>query len=337
MEERGGACDDASDIAIRLRVLAGEIYNMQTSLEWLQRQLFPSTASGEYLDKLAEQRGLRRREAEKASGTLTFRVAEVKTTAVTIPRGTVVSTDTESPVRVYTTEDSELPPATFSVTVPAEAETAGFRGNIGANTAVLPVSMPSGLDSVTNMHPFTGGRNTESDELLRGRLRDSYFNQPNGMNAAYYIALATSVEGIVKAGVVAQARGTGTVGVYVRGTAEVLPDSKITEVQSVIDAAKALNVRVYVERAYGQSYDMDVSVVARPGYNEDEVKTMCTDAFAAYLESIPIGGKLYTALLGKYLLDTGCVETYTFSQSMTDVTVPGSAFFVPGDVYIEVN
>ena len=59
-EECGFEIDEASDVAIRLRVLAGEIYNMQTTLEWTKRQFFPETAAGEYLDHLARQREIGR-------------------------------------------------------------------------------------------------------------------------------------------------------------------------------------------------------------------------------------------------------------------------------------
>ena len=53
----GESVDESGDVAIRLRVLAGELYNMQTALEWHKRQMFADTASGEYLDHLAAQRG----------------------------------------------------------------------------------------------------------------------------------------------------------------------------------------------------------------------------------------------------------------------------------------
>ena len=40
---QGGAeFDEASDIAIRMRVLAGEIYNAYTNAEWLKKQMFMS-------------------------------------------------------------------------------------------------------------------------------------------------------------------------------------------------------------------------------------------------------------------------------------------------------
>ena len=107
-QECGAEFDSASDIAIRLRVLAGEIYNMQTSVEWLKRQLFPSTAAGTFLDRFAEQRGLTRREAVKAHGNLRFSIGQARVTSVTIPRGTTVNTNDENPVVVCTTEDAVI-------------------------------------------------------------------------------------------------------------------------------------------------------------------------------------------------------------------------------------
>ncbi len=336
--ESGSEFDEVSDIAIRLKVLAGEIYSMQTSLEWLKRQLFPSSASGEYLDRFAEQRGLERRAAVKAAGTLTFRVNETRSTAVTIPRGTVISTDTEVPVRVYTTENSELPANTYSVTVAAEAEQAGYRGNINAGTATIPVSMPSEIDSVTNQSPFRGGSDEESDTTLRERIRDSYIGRPNGMNAAYYIALALSVPGIAKAGVISKQRGAGTVNVYVSGTANsTVSNEKLAEVQSIMNRERELNVDVLVAGATAREYDLDVAVTAKAGYETAEVTSMINAAFEAYLDSIPIGGRLYLSTLGKYLLDTGCIETYEFDMSMANTTAAGSKYFAPGDVNIEVS
>ena len=69
--------------------------------------------------------------------------------------------------------------------------------------------MPSEVDSVTNDIDFMGGADEEGDLALRERIRESYVNRPNGMNSAYYIDLATSVDGIDRAGVVQKLRGAG--------------------------------------------------------------------------------------------------------------------------------
>ena len=40
----GYSPDEASDIGIRIRVLAGELYNLQSNIQWLKQQVFPQTA-----------------------------------------------------------------------------------------------------------------------------------------------------------------------------------------------------------------------------------------------------------------------------------------------------
>ncbi len=336
-EERGETFDEASDIAVRLKVLAGEIYNMQTGAEWLKRQLTPDTATGRFLDSFAQQRGLSRRSAVKAQGLLEFRVSEQPSAAITIPAGTVVSTDSEEPIRVYTVEDGEITRQSTVALVRAEAELPGYRGNISANTATVPVNMPAEIEEVSNLGAFRGGMDAESDITLRARILDSYINRPNGMNAAYYIALATSVEGITKAGVVAKLRGAGTVNVYVCGTDDNVSNETLASVQTLMNRERELNVDVLVARAASRAYDLDMLVKAKAGYDDAEVIAMCTDAFEDYLESIPVGGRLYLAQLGKYLLDTGCIENYEFDVTMQNLSLSGSNFFVAGDIDIEVT
>ena len=336
VEESGAEFDEAGDIAIRLKVLAGEIYNMQTQTEWLKRQLFPSTASGEFLDRFAQQRGLERREAVKARGSLIFRVNETKPSAIAVPSGSVVSTDGEIPVRVRTTEDCVIAPGSYSATAAAEAEEAGYRGNINVRTAEIPVSVPSGVDSVTNMSTFSGGADRESDTALRSRILDSYICQPNGMNSAYYIALATSVDGVAKAGVIQKLRGAGTLNLYVAAADGTISNDKLVEVQLLVDRERELNVDVLVGGGSGYQYDLAMSVTPKEGYENAEVISICSSAFEDYLASIPMGGRLYLSTLGKYLLDTGCIKTYEFDQSMSDMTIAASLFFTPGDIDIEV-
>ena len=335
-QESGASFDEASDIAIRLRVLAGELYNMQTSMEWLKRQLFPSRATGEFLDRFARQRGLTRRSATKATGMLRFSVNETKSAPVVIPAGTAVSTDGERPVRVYTTADSEIPPFSYSALVPAEAEQAGYSGNINAFTARIPVSVPAMVDSVTNPGAFFGGADTESDTALRERILDSYIDRPNGMNAAYYKALALSVDGIDKVGVLSKARGVGTVDVYVKGVDGEVSDAKLAQVQQVLSDARELNVNVQAAKAYHLFYDMTVQVRAKPGFTHEEVEEKMTAAFEDYVNHIPMGEKLYLSKLGVYLMETGCIETYVFDVSMVDMTAPASKYFVAGDADVEV-
>ena len=334
-EESGFEIDSASDIAIRLRVLAGEIYNAETSLEWLKRQMFADTASGEYLDRLAQQRGITRKAATKATGTLTFSVNETLNYPIEIPAGTVAATNGAVPVRVYTTEAAVLPQATYSVTVGAEAELPGYNGNIAYGTAEIPVNIPVGIDAVSNS-VFRGGDDEESDSTLRRRIMDSYVNRPNPANAAFYKQLAVSVDGIEKAGTFERYNGTGNVGVFVARKDNDVTDAALAEATRLINANRPLGVTASVNRAYYLDYDMIVSVKPKPGYEADEVRTLLTNAFTDFIGTLDVGETLYISRLGKYLYDTGCIEFYEFDSSMHAETASGSQFFRPGDVTIEV-
>lgn len=336
-EETGTEIDSASDIAIRLRVLAGEIYNMQTNFEWLKRQLFAATADGEFLERLAEQRGLERRAAVKAQGMLEFRLKEVKNMPVIIPAGTSVATYTDTPVLIYTTQDSQIPPNTYAVKVPAEAEQAGYSGNINVRTAEVPVNVPPEIDTVTNLSVFEGGADAESDASLRERIRKSYLNQPNGMNQEYYIKLAKSVDGVHKAGVVPKVRGLGTLNVYVCGYDRVVDNETLGKVQKLMDSERGLNVSVNVNNAYAFIYDLDVKVIPKTGYENEEVIEKITSAFEEFIYNLDLGSRLYISALGKHLMETGCIENYEFGYTMQTTSISGNQYFVPGDISVEVT
>ena len=280
--ERGGEIDEAGDIAIRLRLLAGEIYNAKCEAEWLKRQLFASTACGEYLDYIAAQRGLSRRAATKSRGALTFSVEETVDHAISIPRGTTVSTGGASP---------------------------------------SPLSR----------------RNAESDLALRERVLASFADRPNGMNAAYYRELAESVEGVEKAGVVERVNGVYTLGVYLCGRGGAVSNEVLQNAAAVIEANRAVNLQVTVDRAGPVDYDLDVTVKAKAGYSAAEVRQAVSAAFVSCVGSTPAGGKMYLSRLGKFLMDTGVIENYQFDSDMQNASVSAAHYFEVGDITIEVT
>ena len=133
-EERTGTSpDNASDIGIRMRVLAGEVFSLQTEYEYVKRQIFPDTAQGEYLDRHAAQRGLSRRSAVPASGEVKFCLEAAHDYDIVIPQGTVVSTRGEDAQRFATVEEVTLTSGRLAVTCTAEALQAGADGNVNAD------------------------------------------------------------------------------------------------------------------------------------------------------------------------------------------------------------
>ncbi|MCQ2514495.1 MAG: baseplate J/gp47 family protein [Ruminococcus sp.] len=329
--------DEISDIAIRLKVLAGELYSMQSNLEWVKRQSFLNTATGENLDLLASQRGITRRQATKAKGEITFFISEPRNYAIKLPAGIVAATDDMVPVRFITTENTEISAGNTLVSVYAEAESPGSNGNVKLNTVTVGVQIPSEIDYFYNREPYVGGTDAETDEELRERIRQSYISPPNGTNASYYEQLALSVDGVSKVGIMGKARGTGTVDVYLGGNGVAVSDNALQKVQEVLSKNRELNVDVKAFKATAVFCDLDIVVYRKVGYSSSEVYTICLNAFRDYLASLPLGGTMYLSTLGLYLMNTGCIDNYEFNTSMIDTSIPKSKFLSVGDVNIEVH
>ena len=336
-QETGDSFNEKSDIAIRLKVLAGEIFKVQTNLEWWKRQMFAVSASGECLDKLASQRGIERKKAMKSTGEITFYISQPCSHDIIIPKGCVVATADPVPVRYVTTEDEEISAGNTLVSVYAEAEQAGSNGNIGLGCAVVPVSVPTEIETVTNREKFTGGCDAETDDELRKRIRDTYVNTYNGTNAAYYEQLALSVDGVAKACAVGKVRGFGTVNIYVTGSDAAVSTDVVAKVQEIVAKQRELNVDVLVVNAQRTACNMSVTVYAEDGYSSSEVKALLSKAFADYVNSIPIGGTFHLAELGAKLVATGCINNYTWNTDMQDVTAAKSQCFTVGTVTIGVQ
>ena len=213
-ERRGGQIEEDCELAVRLWAAAAQVQALEAQADWVLAQSFPQTAAGEYLDRHAAVRGLKRQAAAKAVGTLTFTAATAQTGALTVPEGTVCMT--EGAVRFRTTELGTIPAGETSVTVAAEAVETGAGGNVGAGAAHVLTACPVAVTAVTNEAPFTGGLAEETDEGLRVRVLDTFLRLPNGANAAWYELTACRHAGVTSAKAVGRARGIGTVDVQVK-------------------------------------------------------------------------------------------------------------------------
>ena len=143
-ELAGFPADDASDIGIRLKVLAGELFSACTNLDWLKRQ----AAQGIQLDYHAQQRGIQRKSAVRSQGTLEFSREAALLYDVTIPEGTVCAVSQEEGLRFVTTRKGILKAGDFSVSVPAASEEGGAQANAAAETIKVLVTPPPGVTAV---------------------------------------------------------------------------------------------------------------------------------------------------------------------------------------------
>lgn len=190
-EECGEDCDDLGDISIRFQCVATELYALSTFQNYLEKQLFVSTASGENLDIQGSLSGVERKTPSYAQGELTFSVSEAAEADINIPKGTVCSKNDEPYVQFNTTENAVISEGQTSVTVGAVSLRQASNANAPEKTVTVIVNPPAGVETVVNEAAFTGGCDMESDEAFRARILALREVPPNGVNAA---SLASVIE-----------------------------------------------------------------------------------------------------------------------------------------------
>jgi len=160
---------------------------------------FIDFATGQSLDNLAALVGYKRKQAERATGTVTFSRSTPASQDITIPAGTRVATPDESVV-FRTTQVATLTAGTTSVDVSIEAVDAGSAGNVAANTITKIVDPISGIEAVNNANPTSGGKDTETDKEFRYRIKTTIQSLGRATLDAI-LAKVRSVEGVKTASI----------------------------------------------------------------------------------------------------------------------------------------
>lgn len=332
-ELSGFTPENESDIMLRLRVLAGELYEQAVYADFINRQLSVETAQGEYLDGHAAMRGLSRKAGTKASGEVVFTAAEQEHDTITIPQGTVVCTASDG-LRFITDENVDIPYFAGSAAAAVTAAEVGSAYNIGAGTIGVVMTPVMGVGGVTNNEDFSGGSDTESDDALRQRVINSYREISNGTNAAYYRSIAMETDGVYSATVVGGARGAGTVDVYVCGQGTPPDQSVLTSLQAKYNEARELNVDVRVQLPTAVSVNLYIGLVPEDGYNITELADTVKSKVRDYITMLGVGQDFLLSNVGEILYHTPGVADYKFQETYGgNRTITDSEYAVPGDIF----
>ncbi len=313
-ESYAGFCpQEQSDIMIRLKALAAEIYKEHVYAEYVLRQMFPSTAAGEYLDRHAAERGLSRKQATKAHGMVRFYPAEEEHGDILIPAGTVVCTYTDMH-RYVTDYDVVLSAGEDWVNAPITAVEEGAASNAYGGTVTIMVTPVTGIGRIYNGSLVIGGTDVESDDELRERLLDTYVNISNGTNAAYYKSLAMSVGGVYSASVVGCPRGAGTVDVYVLGDGEDVTAAQLAQVQKLLTEGRELNVDVRACRPRDLPVSLYIFVKIDAGYDFEAVAAEIKLSVEDFINHLGIGRDVLLSEIGEVIYHIKGVADYRFAE-----------------------
>lgn len=262
-------------LGVILYVFAAAIYLVYGFLVFLAEQLFPDTATVEYLDRLAIMYNLPRKSAEFAEGTIQFS----GTPGTVIPAGTLLQDDNG---QEYATVSEVTVAGDGTVNADIQAQEAGAQGNTTDSTLDL-VSPLAGVDTEANIiTALNGGQDRETDESLRARILQRLRNAPASGNAADYRRWARSVEGVSKVWVLDAVayNGPGTVGVIVAtGTLDPVDPAVKTDTEAYIETQRPLGANVDVLDPNNVIIDFIINITP----NTLDIRTGVTDRLNSYL------------------------------------------------------
>lgn len=290
--------------------LSGEgIADVERTVEQLGRGGYLQTASGAWLDALAESHyGLSRQPSAFTIGLVRFTASAGG--AVAVPAGMIVGT--LAGLR-YTTNEAVNLEAGQSADVLATAEHPGAAYNVPNGTVtVLHTPLP-GL-SVTNPTGWlvTNGADVESDDALRSRAALRWAELGGGATKyAYQFWALSATSSVDRVKVLDQhPRGQGTVDVVIWGTGGI-GSAVVADVRAYIEERRPVTADVQVYAATELAVPVNLQVYA-PFSDQLPVQAAIEANLTALQLSLGIGEILYrSAVIEAAMLPAGVLDVTT--------------------------
>ncbi|MFA9381168.1 MAG: baseplate J/gp47 family protein [Acetanaerobacterium sp.] len=332
-ELAGFSPDAASDIGIRMKVLAAQIFSLQSELESLREGLFPTTARAERLDLHAQTRGLVRKAALPSTGVLRFFRQTQAVYDILIPAGTVCQTEGGA-VQAETTTECVLAAGQLYADAPAQSVQTGAGANVAADHVTVFATAPQGVYGVTNPAPFEGGQDAEGDEGLRERLLASYHTISNGTNAAFYYAEAMKHDFVYSASVLPRARGIGTVDVVAAGRGIPLAQQELDLIGEELARKKEICVDVAVRAPV--LCPVDIAIALRPldEYGFEGVQAAVEQHITEYIRDRKISEPLLLSQLSGSLCAMDGVYNFRVTNPAQDVAAEADELITLGELAV---
>lgn len=296
---------ESCDLAVRFYAVAAQVYALYAQADWVLRQCFPQTAAGSCLDSHAQLRGLSRKQATAAEGSIRFSVAQA----------------------------AVLEAGASWVDVPARALTPGSAGNVPAGAVTAMAAAPVGIAACTNPAPFAGGGDEEGDEGLRQRVLSTFRRLPNGANAAFYEQGALSFDQVAAASVLPRSRGRGTVDV-VAATLEGMPDEELLgQLTDYFQQRREIAVDVLVRAP--EAVTVDVAVKIDGGADQAGAAERVKTALRQWFTGERLGQDVLRARLGSLIFGCEGVKNYELTAPPEDLSLEPDQLPVLGTLTVE--
>ena len=296
-------------------------------LDWLARQIIPTTAEEGYLIEYCLYKGIVRKQASTATGLVTVTVAN----ETTIPEGTVFE-EASTGLTFITTQETVVQAGTADISV---------EGNLKAGTSLSLTSAILGLLPTATVKAMSGGADIESLSRLLARLIYRVQYPPAGGASHDYIRWATEVPGVTRAWCFERYYGGGTVGVAFAcdEREDILPTPEdIARVRAYIEGHKnevtgqfegmPANVELYVFAPQFQAVNFKIRLAP----NTPTLRQAVRKSLAAYLANAGVGALLYLSQIRATVSNTaGEVDNSVISPT-ADVQLLSDNIATLGDI-----
>lgn len=222
-----------SIIKVLIRVVAGAVHLLYGYLDYQVDQVFASSADEDALNRQADEYGLSRTAATKATGT-----AEATGTA-----GTVIAEETQlqnSEGYVYLTNEGYTVADGGTVDISFTAKIAGEDYNDDAGVTLSFVSPITGVTSTVTVDSsgITGGADEEANDDLRNRILTRKRQPPHGGADFDYVNWMKECSGVTRAWCYPNYSGNGTIAlafVYDNATTLIPTESQASDMLEYLE------------------------------------------------------------------------------------------------------
>lgn len=323
---------------------------LQVKLQNTLRLAFAQTSYDEWLDLHGEVEDVFRNPPTKSSGYLKV----TGTSGSYVPKDRIIYTESfdEPSIGFVVLESTDIG-ETGEAMVMVECVEAGVIGNVAANTIKIPDKAISGITSVTNPSPLTGGTELESDEMFRERVMAAYEESLSGSDSDY-IRWTKKVPGVGHVNVIPEWEGFGT------GTTKILimdangqpaNEALIAQVQRFLAPPETknrggiapVNANVTVSAPVTIVINISATIEIKDGYDEATVIKDLKQNLKDYLSSIKITVDderteyIYLEKIGHIILSTLGVEIYSdlkINNNISPVLIPIGEVPALGEVVV---
>ncbi len=308
-----GACAELADLTVGsvTRALLEAAASVALWLQYLILQVMTmcrlATSSGTDVDSWVGDFGLSRLPGTDATGAVTLACFAYASQSATVPVGTLVRTSDGTLGFAVTEDDSNpawsaaagayvRPAGSASITIPVQCTTTGQSGNVQAGTVNLLAQSLTGVDTVSNALPFTGGVDAESDASLKARFVPFI----NSRSRATLTAIGSAIAGVQQGLTFAIQENVDTAGNTRPGFFVVVVDdgtgspaaSLLASVSNAVDAVRPVGTGFVVVGPTLLPVTITMTLAIQSGADGASIRSAAAAAITAYVKALPVATSL---------------------------------------------